>query len=48
MEGQTLWQDGECHDLDKGEAWDLCVAAEEGVLMLEVRRQKWKMRRPYK
>ena len=36
-EGQTLWQDGECHDLDTGEAWDLCVASEEGVLMLEVR-----------
>ena len=38
-EGQTLWQDGECHDLDSGAAWDLCVAAEEGVLMLEVRQK---------
>ena len=38
-EGQTLWQDGECHDLDSGEAWDLCIAAEEAVLMLEVRQK---------
>ena len=38
-EGQTLWHDGECHDLDRGEAWDTCVADEEGVLILEVRQR---------
>ena len=38
-EGQTLWQDGECLDLDSGEAWELCVGSQQGVLMLEVRRE---------
>ena len=36
-EGRTLWQDGECYDLDTGKAWDLCVASKEGALILEVR-----------
>ena len=38
-EGQTRWQDGKCHDMDRGEDWDLCLAAEEGVLVLEVRQR---------